>query len=106
MMTFANMDEVRQAVPIWFSSGTMQFFKSRVGAELYGGRYFVSSERPPGGTRRYSVREVTDTTLDPTIARSAHIQTIGVFGGYETASQAEAKIKRLLKGQHAAGGKP
>lgn len=77
----------------WFEPDTMRFFSSRVQSTFYGapdGRaYFVSSERPPGGKRAYSVRVAN---LD------GSIETVGEFCGYETGRAAHAAAKQAAKG--------
>lgn len=44
----------------FFDSDTMRFFKSRIGAVRIkdGVWYFVTSEKPPHGSRMYSVRKM------------------------------------------------
>jgi hypothetical protein len=58
--TLRSIEEVkeanRKAGRFFFSTATMQFFRSRIGGNLYGGAVFVSSEQPPQGERRYTVR--------------------------------------------------
>lgn len=46
----------------WFSPDTKSFFRSKVYPEIYGGRFFVSSEKTcfDDLTRVYTVREVND----------------------------------------------
>ena len=55
----------------FFDADTMRFFNSKIhGATLYGGRYFVTSERfDDTRPRRYSVREI-----DP---KTGSISTVG-----------------------------
>ena len=92
-MPFKSMSDVRRANKDagyhWFDSSTLGFFGSHVGRTLYGGRYFISSEQPPYGPRRYTVREA-----EP----DGGIETVGGFQQYETRAQALAAIKQLLKG--------
>jgi hypothetical protein len=40
----------------FFSPNTMRFFNSRVLGEVYGNRFFITSEKPPKGKRAYTVR--------------------------------------------------
>lgn len=64
-----NIDEIKRANAsrghFFFSPDTMRFFRSRILSGVYGGRYFVTSERfiasdgsRPG--RRYTVRVAAD----------------------------------------------
>jgi len=61
---FTSITEIRQANQAagysWFSPDTLRWFHSRIHADVYNGRYFVTSERNPEGVRRYTVREVTE----------------------------------------------
>jgi hypothetical protein len=53
-----------EAGQFFFEASTMRFFDSRVSRKVYGS-YFVTSERGPSGTRRYSVRKaLADGSID------------------------------------------
>ena len=84
---YRSMREVQDTFTHFFSPGAVQGFGSRIESALYGGRYFVTSERTYNGTsRRYTVREATqDDIVD-----------IGEFQQYRTRGQAIAAIKKLL----------
>ena len=69
----------------FFDPATMECFRSIVHPDLFGGRYFVTSEVGPWGPdgqdeRRYTVRFADD---------NAHIQTVGYFGAYATLTEAQ-----------------
>jgi hypothetical protein len=73
-----TIDAIRSAMQAsgshWFDPDTMRFFKSRVLEPCYqgpGGVYFVTTEKPPYGPRRASVRQ-----FDPELMK---ITTIGTF---------------------------
>lgn len=91
MQFFFNTDQVvaanRAAGQHWFSPDTMRFFNSRVLYTVYGGRYFLTSEKGPDGIRGYSVRE---TTPD-----GSSITTVGEFQGWPSARAAQKEAKRL-----------
>lgn len=73
----------------WWDRGSMQFFNTRVGKQVYqgsGGIYFVTSEKGPDGKRLYSVRQYKPD--------SKEIDTIGNFCSM-TRAQAEATAARL-----------
>lgn len=75
----------------WFSPDTMRFFSSRVLREVYGGRYFVTSEQfyPVLGeayARRYTIRVAAD---------DGSIDTVGEFQAYKTARAAKAAARKL-----------
>ncbi len=72
----------------FFDTDTMRFFNSRVSNILYGGRYFVTSERCGYDSRLYTVREAL---LNGTIA--THVE----FGQYRSRSGAHARAKRLAE---------
>jgi hypothetical protein len=94
-MPFRDMNEVRAANKRighhYFDRETLRWWLSRIGDELYGGRYFVTSERDRlghvwDGRRRYSVREaLPDGSVD----------TVGEFGQYASRSGAHAAARRL-----------
>jgi len=85
---FFNTNQVKRAHSgHWFEPKTMRFFKSRVLLRVYGGRYFVTSEKGPNGVRAYSVREVTEDGSD--------ISTVGEFQGWPTEATAKAEATRL-----------
>ena len=77
----------------FFDSGTLRFFDSIIGRTLYGGRYFVTSERfrpswpERPHARRYTVREAFP---------DGRIETVGEFQQYPNARQARLEIHRLL----------
>jgi hypothetical protein len=48
----------RAAGGYFFSREAMRFFKSQVYRGVYGGKYFVTSEKSPHNPRRYTVRRI------------------------------------------------
>lgn len=83
----------RAAGLYWFEPDTIQFFNSRVMADVYptpeGDAYFVSSEQyDDDAPRLYTVRKFFKT--------SGRIDTVGEFQGYATADDARAAIRELL----------
>ena len=79
----------------WFDQVTLNFFESRVEQTIYGGRFFLSSERGPmpSSVRRWTVRAVKDT---------GEITTMGEFNvlSQETArAQARDYAQRLRNGE-------
>jgi hypothetical protein len=85
-MSFIKVDEIRQANAAhghhFFEPDTMRFFRSRVLAGVYGGRYFVTSERAPGAARRYTVRRADEYGAISTAGEG--------FRAYATAAEARA----------------
>lgn len=78
----ANLDDAisrnRARGHHWFDPDTRRFFRSRVGAwqpATDGSLLFVSSEAPPSGDRRYTLRRV---------ARDGAVSTVGEFLAYPT----------------------
>lgn len=69
----------------WFSRKTMQFFKSRIESTLYKNGCFVTSEEPPYGARRYSVRRAM---------ADGSIETVGDFMAYRHVEDARAAARR------------
>lgn len=87
---FKTMDDVKAANHTighhWFSADTMRFFKTKIVTELIKGKYFVTSEVDPQGTKAFSVR----------IAKpDGQIGTIGEFHSHPTKAAALAVIKTL-----------
>ncbi len=65
----------------------MRFFDTRVLKDVYGGRYFITSERFDDDTPRlYTVREADD---------NGRISTVGEFQGHATILDAQKEAKRL-----------
>jgi hypothetical protein len=93
---FKTIDEIKAANEAlghhWFSPSTLRFFRSRVLSTVYGGRFFVTSEkrtgwREPDQPRLYTIRKASD---------DGSIETVGEFQEYRTARQAKAAIRYLL----------
>lgn len=68
-MAFKNMADVKAANKAighhFFDKDAMRFFNSRIEGELYGGRYFVTSEQfvdsdGVAAPRKYTIREVKE----------------------------------------------
>lgn len=67
----------------WFTPGATQFFKTKyhVVAQGPGGVFFVTSEQPPQGVRRWSLRQWNPETCT--------VSTVGEFMQYRTLGAAE-----------------
>jgi hypothetical protein len=92
MRHFSNIEEIRAANRdaglFFFSPDTMRFFRSRVGRELYGGRFFITSEQfDDAAPRWYSVRCAN---------RDGSIDTVS-FQGYATEAEATLAAKALAR---------
>lgn len=77
----------------WFEPGTMRFFASRVGNDVYqgpGGIYFISSERFMDDPRRYSVRR-----FNP---KDCSVDTEFEFQQFPSRGSAVRAAKRLARG--------
>jgi len=89
---FSTLDEVKQANASighhWFDRDTLRFFSSRFSETLHGGRFFVSSERPPHGPRAYTVREALS---------DGSVETRGEFMAYANRRQAQAAAAELAR---------
>jgi len=73
----------------WFDRDSMRFFGSKILGGLIAGQYFISSEQPPYGPRKYSIRKVKNA--------QGHIGTISEFCQYGTARAARAALKKIIK---------
>lgn len=90
-----TLDEMKEAVPNYFSPDTMRFFDSRVCSEVTmahdGTAYFVTSERYDESTPRlYSVRRYYPARN----GERAHIETVGGFLRYTSRSGALDAARR------------
>jgi hypothetical protein len=89
---FYTVDDVIRASErhayYFFKKNAKQFFHSRIGQTLYGGRYFVTSEQfDHRSPRLYTIREADYT---------GKVHTVGIFQQYLTRHTAIAAIQRLL----------
>lgn len=78
----------------WFDTPAMRFFGTRVDRNVYGGRYFVTSEQDDDGViwdgeRRWTVRAAMD---------NGNVTTVGELGQYATREEAHAAARALAKG--------
>ena len=92
MTTYYTVDDIRSANSVrgyhFFDKDAMRFFDSRLSEEVYGGKYFITSERfDSRSPRLYTIRMVND---------DASIDTIGEFQQYETLAKAKSAVKYLL----------
>jgi hypothetical protein len=74
----------------WWDRGSMRFFGTRVLGGVFqgeGGIYFVTSEQPPHGPRKYNVRQYNPETRQ--------VDTVGDFGQYNDARTAKREAERL-----------
>ena len=93
MRTYRNVEEIREANAaaglFFFSPSTMRFFDSRVGSRVYGGRYFVTSERfSEASPRLYTVRRAED---------DGSIEDASGFQEYTTAAEARLAAIALAR---------
>lgn len=90
-MTFYEArDRYRRGDGHFFDNETMMFWSSRVFPDLYGDRYFITSEpNYDGKDRRFTVREFSEDYSD--------VKTVGEFRQYKTLSEATKAVKCLLQ---------
>lgn len=75
----------------WFTPGAMRFFNSKVPPNVYGNRYFVTSEQYDyDSPRLYTIREIMD---------DGSINTVGEFQQYETLTAARVAARKLVQDQ-------
>lgn len=91
---FRTISEVKAANKAidnhWFSRSTMKFFNSHVESGIYGGRYFITSERRElDMPKLYSIREALP---------DGDIKTVGEFQGFATLEDAKDEARRLAYG--------
>ena len=90
---FRSIDDIEHANERsgghYFEPSTMRFFNSRVLDGVYGGRYFITSERCDWGgdyARSYSLREALP---------SGRIETVGEFQQFATARAARKAAEAI-----------
>lgn len=100
---FRNISEIVETAKAtgshFFDADSMRYFSSRVHGDLYGGRFFVTSERDNtiwgepawNGVRRYTVRMARYYPGDERL----QIDTMGEFGEYDTREEAHREARRL-----------
>lgn len=74
----------------WFGRGEMRFFGTRIESEIIGKRYFITSEQPPHGPRKYSVRSFDE---------AGNVNTFGEFYAYSCKADALEALRAELAGQ-------
>lgn len=77
----------------WFDTDTKHWFRCRVGQNVYGGRYFTTSEQNvvPGycsEPRAYTIRRAED---------NGDINTVGVFNRIASSASARNMVQRLIE---------
>lgn len=73
----------------FFEASTMRFFRSRILPDVYGGRYFITSEQfDRDSPRLYTIREVNE---------HGGIDTVGEFQQYDTLDKARRAARKLAK---------
>lgn len=70
----------------WFEKGSMKFFGTRIESGIIKGKYFITSEQPPHGPRKFSVRSFDDT---------GNVDTVGEFCDYDSKREAIEAIPEL-----------
>lgn len=78
----------RRAGYHFFDADTMRFFNSRADDELYGGRWFVTSEKFMQEPRAYTVREALTTGA---------IETFGEVGAFPTLNRARTFARNMAR---------
>lgn len=88
-----SMDDIRNASRSagsrWFEAAAMRFFRTRLaqtGTQDSAGRiWFITSDAPHGGARRYSVRVY--------IPETGNVETYGAFHSHATRAAAQKAMK-------------
>jgi hypothetical protein len=93
-MTYFTIAQIKAANLLagqfWFSKSNMKSFQCRLGRRVYGGKYFVSSERSQyiNTVRRYTIRMIDE---------EGHICTVNGYRTYSYSKQAVTAIKKILR---------
>lgn len=92
---FRTLDEIKthnkETGHHFFDDDTMRFFRSHLHGPVFAGRLFVTSEKPPHGSRRYTIRVAHD---------DGSISSYQGFMHYATRRAALQDAERLAKELH------
>ena len=73
----------------WFDRSSMRFFNTTIESSLYGGRFFITSERmDPRHPKKYTVREALPT---------GEIKTVGEFHRMTSIEDARDAARNLAR---------
>ena len=85
---YKSISELVAKFNSFFALGALKFFDGVVYPSIYGGRYFITSERlDKQSPRLFTVKE----------AKSSEIVTIGLFQQYATKAEAVASVYKLCE---------
>ena len=85
------ISEAQSAGSHFFDESTLRFFSSRIHSKIYGGCYFITSERDnyrDSNPRFYTIRKYEG---------GLKIETVGEFCQYKTRAQAVSAVNKLIK---------
>lgn len=85
--------EAQSAGSHFFDDSTLRFFSSRIHSKIYGGCYFITSERDEyrdSNPRFYTIRKYEG---------GLKVETIGKFCQYATKAQAVSAVNKLIKAE-------
>lgn len=87
------ISEAERAGSYFFSKSTLRFFSSRILPTIYGGCYFITSERDnyrDSNPRFYTIRKYEG---------GLKVETVGEFCQFKTRAQAVAAVNKLIKAE-------
>ena len=93
LATYSTIEEIeahhRSIGGHFFDRSSKRFFNSRIGAAVYGGRFFITSEQfdRDQSPRLYTIRECVN----------GRIEDLGEFQAYATGAAARAAIRKHLE---------
>jgi len=85
------ISEAQSAGSHFFDEATLRFFSSRIHSKIYGGCYFITSERDnyrDSNPRFYTIRKYEG---------GLKVETVGEFCQYTSKAQAISAVKKLIK---------
>ena len=89
------ISEAERAGSHFFSKATLRFFSSRILPTIYGGCYFITSERDnyrDSNPRFYTIRKYEG---------DLRVETVGEFCQYTSKAQAVSAVNKLIKAEEA-----
>lgn len=97
MMKYTSINQIiHEAVSAgshFFDDSTMRFFGSRILPTIYGGCYFITSERDnyrDSNPRFYTIRKYEG---------GLKVETVGEFCQFKTRAQAVSAVNKLIKAE-------
>lgn len=88
MLTITEMKRLNKAAgQYWFSKGAMKFFNTKIEAKPDKNNFFITSDCPNDGIKRYTIRRFNTETYE--------VETASEFWEFRTLEEAKAARKQM-----------